>query len=337
MNFTHDPKNIKMTAGEISELFNAYLNNSASIYVLSYFTEKAQDPDIKSIIQESLNLSKKVVEQITILYNTIHHPIPKGFTKEDVNLEAEKLYSDRFMLTYIRFMLRFGLTNYAEARSSSTRSDVRNFINQAINSTLELFNKADDILLSKGLFIKEPNIPIPDMIDFVEKQSFLNGFFGDKRPLNAGEISRLNLSFNRNALGNALLIGLCQTVKNKDIKDYLVRGRNLAGKQMEIAGSFLKNEDLPVPPSLDSEVTRATDTVFSDKLIIFHVIGLNALGLATTGISLSRMMRRDLSLALTRIMAEIGLYAEDGFNMMIDNKWFERMPEAADRKELMGV
>ncbi|MDF2523977.1 MAG: hypothetical protein K0R31_1618 [Clostridiales bacterium] len=337
MNITHDPKNIEMTVGEISELFNTYINNSASIYVLSYFSEKAQDPDVKSIILESLNLSKKVVEQITILYNTIHHPLPKGFSKEDVNLEAERLYSDRFMLTYIRFMLRFGLTSYAEARSSSTRSDVRNFINQSINSTLKLFNKVDDILLSKGLFIKEPSIPIPDMIDFVEKQSFLNGFFGDKRPLNAAEISRLNSSFNRNALGNAFLTGLCQTVKNRDIKDYLVRGKNLAEKHMEVVRTFLNNEDLPIPPCLDAEVTRSTDTVFSDKLILFHVIGLNALGLATTGISLSRMMRRDLSLAMTRIMGEIALYAEDGFNMMIDSRWFERMPEAPDRKELMGV
>ncbi|MDF2892413.1 MAG: hypothetical protein K0R80_2780 [Clostridia bacterium] len=337
MLITHDPQNIKMAAGEISELFNAYLNNSASIYVLSYFTEKVQDPDIKSLLNTSLNESKKIVEQIAILYNTIHHPLPMGFSRADVNLKAEKLYSDRFMLAYIRFMSRFGLTNYAEARSTSTRSDVRNFFNQCITSTLELFNAADDILLAKGIFIKQPSIPIPDKIDFVEKQSFLNGFWGDKRPLNAAEISRLNLIYNRNSLGKAFLIGLCQTAKNKEIKEYLIRGKNLSEKQMEIAGSFLKNEDLPVPMTLDSEVTKSTDPVFSDKLMLFHVVGSDALGLAATGISLSRMMRRDLSLALTRIMAEIGLYAEDGFNMMIDNKWFERMPEAADRKELMGV
>jgi hypothetical protein len=234
-------------------------------------------------------------------------------------------------------MLRFGLTSYAEARSSSTRSDVRNFINQSINSTLELFNKADDLLLSKGLFIKEPSIPIPDMVDFVEKQSFLNGFFGDKRPLNAAEISRLNLLYNRNSLGKALMTGLCQTTKNKEIKEYLIRGKNLSEKQMEIVASFLKNEDLPVPITLDSEVTKSTAPVFSDKLMLFHVVGLNALGLATTFKTITTNNLQDLSLALTRMMAEIGLYAEDGFNMMIDNKWFERMPEAADRKELIGV
>jgi hypothetical protein len=48
-------------------------------------------------------------------------------------------------------------------------------------------------------------------------------------------------------------------------------------------------------------------------------------------------MRRDLSLVLTRFIAEIALYSEDGVNIMIDKGWLERMPEAADRKELIGV
>jgi hypothetical protein len=234
-------------------------------------------------------------------------------------------------------MSRFGLTNYSEARSSCTRTDVRNFFNQTINSTLELFNMADDILLGKGIYIKEPVIPVPDIIDFVAKQSFLNGFFGDKRPLNATEISRLNLSFQRNSLGKAFLLGLSQTIKDKEIKEYLIRGKNISEKQMESISSYLNDESLPIPLSLDSEVTTSTDLVFSDKLILFHVVGLDALGLAATGISLSRVMRRDLSVMLTRFMGEIALYAEDGFNLMIDKGWFQRMPEAADRKELIGV
>jgi hypothetical protein len=337
MKITHDTSNIKLTAGEVAELFNSYLNNSASICVLSYFAEKAQDPDIKSILNASLNASRTIVEQIKDIFNTVNHPVPKGFSEEDVNLKAERLYSDRFMLTYVRYMSKFALTNYAEARASSTRSDVRNLFNQAISSTLELFNTSDDVLLGKGLYIKEPSIPVPDMIDFIEKQSFLNGFFGDKRPLNATEINRLSLSFHRNALGKAFLIGLCQTTKDKEIKEYLIRGKNISEKEMESICSFFKKENLPIPLSLDAEVTTSTEPVFSDKLTLFHVVALDALGLASTGISLSRVMRRDLSVLLTRFMGEIALYAEDGFNLMIDRRWFERMPQAADRKELIGV
>jgi hypothetical protein len=59
------------------------------------------------------------------------------------------------------------------------------------------------------------------------------------------------------------------------------------------------------------------------------------MGLGTNGLSFSRVMRRDISLAITRFMAEIALYAEDGVNIMIDKGWLERIPQAADRKELI--
>lgn len=334
MNVTHDTANIKLTAGEISELFNTYLNNSASIYVLTYFLEKAVDPEIKSVISMSLASSQNMVAQIAGIFNSINHPVPKGFSAEDVNPKAQCLYSDKFMLTFIRYMARFGLTNYGEARASSVRADVRAFFDGCINSTMQILNQSDEILLSKGLYMKEPSIPIPDKIDFVLKQSFMSGFFGEQRPLNASEINRLYLNHHRNSLGKAFLIGLIQTTKNTEIKDYLMRGKNIAEKHMHTASSFLEDEDLPVPMSLDSEVTTSTETVFSDKLIIFYVVGLNALGIGTNGISLSRVMRRDISLAITRFITEIALYAEDGFNIMIDKEWFERMPEAADRKEL---
>lgn len=337
MEITHDIKNIMLTAGEVAELFNAYLNNNASKYVLSYFVEKAQDPEVKSVIKAALDESKKNEEAINTIFNSVNHPLPKGFSEEDVNIKAERLFSDCFMLTYVRFMSRFGLTNYAEARGASTRSDVRNFFNQAITSAIALFNMADEVLLSKGLYVKEPHLPIPKKIDVVEKQSFLNGFLGGKRPLNATEISRLNLIFYRNSLAKAFLTGLSQTTENKKIKEYFIRGLNLSQKHMEIAGTFLQNDNLPTPLFLDAEVTVSTEKVFSDKLMLFHVVVLAALGLATAGISLSRVMRRDLSLALTGIMTEISLYAEDGFNLMIDNKWFERIPEAAERKELLEV
>lgn len=337
MNDTHDIKNIGLNTGEVSELFNLYINNSASICVLSYFAEKAQDPDVYLVIQQSLDLSKKVKKQITDIFNSVNHPIPKGFTNEDVEIKSDKLYSDVFMLTYVRSMCRFGLTQYSEIRASCTRSDVRNFINEALSTIQEIFNVADDMMLNKGIFVKPPYIPVPDKIDFVEKQSFLNGFFGEKRSLNAAEINRLYLNYQRNSLGNAFITGLIQTTENKEVKEYLIRGNDLAEKHMRVSGSFLEKENLPIPASLQCEVTASTQKVFSDKLIIYHITALTALGLASNGTSLSRVMRHDISLAITRLMSEIALYAEDGFNLMINNKWFERMPEAVDRKELANI
>jgi hypothetical protein len=190
-------------------------------------------------------------------------------------------------------------------------------------------------MLSKGIFEKPPYIPVPDKIDFVKKQSFLSGFLGEKRPLNASEINRLYLNHQRNSLGNAFIMGLAQSTKTKEVKEYLIRGKELAEKHIRVTESFLEKENLPVPSTLKGEVTDSTQKVFSDKLIVYHVTTLDALGLASNGITLSRVMRRDVALAITRLMSEVALYAEDGFNLMIENEWFERIPEAVDRKELI--
>lgn len=337
MNTTHDINYIKLTSGEIAELFNAYLNTCASKCVMSYFEAKALDPEIKSIASAALGLNNKTLKAISDIFNFSNHPIPKGFSEEDVYLDAPGLFSDRFILTYIRFMCRFGLTSYSEARASSTRADVRAFFNDALQAILELFNQADDVLLAKGIFVKEPYIPIPEAIDFVEKQSILKGFWGETRPLNASEINRLYLIYHRNALGKAFLMGLCQTLGDSKIKDYLLRGRSLSEKQMEIVGAILDKEALPVPISLDSEVTASTEPIFSARLILFLVVALNSIGLGVTGISFSRVMRRDLGLTISRFMADITLFAEDGLNIIIDKGWLERIPEAANRKELMNI
>jgi hypothetical protein len=337
MKISHDIDSIKLTSGEISELFNSYLSNSASMWVLSYLEKTAQDPEIKSVLSISSVASNKMVQGIRTIFESINHPIPQGFSANDVNLDAKCLYSDKFMLIFAKYTARFGLVNYSEARGSCSRSDIRAFFNEAIQSTLALLEMTDKILLNKGLYIKDPSIPIPDRIDFVEKQSFLNGFIGEQRPLNAAEINRLYFNFNRNSLGKAFLVGLCQTTKNTELKEYFMRGKNISEKHMDSISTFLQKEALPIPESLDSEVTTSTETVFSDKLITFFVVALNAMGIGTNGISLSRVMRRDLSLALTRFIAEIALYSEDGVNIMIEKEWFERMPEAADRKDLIGV
>ena len=337
MGISHDSKNIKLTSGEIAELFNSYLNNSASIWILSYLAEKTQDTDIKLAAKKFLDSSKKILQQISTIFQSINHPIPKGFSAEDVNLNAPTLYSDKFILVFIRYMARFGLINYGEARASATRTDVRTFFNEAIESTLELLEMSDNILLNKGLYIKEPSIPIPNKIDFVQKQSILNGFIGELRPVNAAEINRLYFNLNRNSLGKAFLIGLCQTTKDIELKEYFTRGKDIAKKHMDSISALLQKDELPTPESLDSEVTDCTETVFSDKLMLFFVVALNVMGLGTSGMSLSRVMRRDIALAITRFMAQIALYSEDGINIMIDRGWLERIPEAVDRKEISGL
>lgn len=103
---------------------------------------------------------------------------------------------------------------------------------------------------------------------------------------------------------------------------------------MEVFGSLLSEEYLPSASAWSTMPTDSTITPFSDKLMMFHAVMLNAAGIGHYGISLGRSPRRDLGAHFTRLSAEIVLYGEDGMNLMIDNGWLEQPPQATDREQL---
>jgi hypothetical protein len=114
----------------------------------------------------------------------------------------------------------------------------------------------------------------------------------------------------------------------------VLRGREISAKHFEIFSSILHEEDLSSSVNITSEVTDSTVSPFSDKLMMFHIVGVIASGIGQSGAAMSTSPRRDLGLVYTRLMAEIAKYAEDGTNIMIDNGWLEEPPKAADRDEL---
>jgi hypothetical protein len=313
------------------------MNDSVSVCVLSYFVSKVQDADIKAVTEYALETSSKHLEMITNIFNTVNHPIPHGFTKEDVNIEAKKLFSDSFVLFYTKHMARMGIINYGSALAVCPRSDVREFFTGSIGSATKLSNKCDDLLLTKGLYVRSPYIPVPEKVEFVHKQSFLNGFIGDKRPLSCMEISELYLNIQTNVLGKAFCLGLSQVAESEEVRKFIIRGKEITEKHIEIFSDKLHIEELPAPMTWDSDILASTETPFSEKLIMFHIVALNALGMATYGSALSKSMRSDISAIFARLSVEVGKYAEDGANIMIKNNWLEKIPESVDRRELIGV
>ncbi|MFD2657920.1 DUF3231 family protein [Gracilibacillus thailandensis] len=327
--------NIKLTSAEITNLWTAYLNDSAALCQLKYFEEKCEDEDIKDVIDYAITISEIHIRKLTELFNLEKYPIPYGFKyEEDVNINAPKLYSDTYVLNYLEQMGKIGLNSYSMSLSFSTREDVYSYFSQCLAEADRLLNKTNNVLLSKGLYIRPPYLPIPDTIVFVKKQSFLTGYFGERRPLTGTEITNLYANFQRNALGAATMTGFSQVAKNKEVRQFLVRGKGIAKKHCEIFNSILSENDLNSPMSWDTEVSDSTAYTFSDKLMMFYVTTLIALSVGYYGGSMSMSPRRDIGVAYDRILHEILLYAEDGANIMIKHGWLEEPPRALDRDEL---
>lgn len=330
--------NIRLTSAELAELWAAYMNDSMAICVLKYFLNKVEDTEIRPVIEYGLELSQSHVTKITKIFEGENFPIPVGFNEEeDVELNAPRLYSDTYFLQYVKQMGQLGMNAYSMAIATSTREDVYDYFSECFSQADKLHKMASRVLLSKGLYIRPPYIPTPTTPDFVKKQSFLTGWFGDRRPLTGLEISNLFANIQRNALGVATLIGFAQTAKIQEVKQFMQRGVDIAKKHVTIFGEVMKEDDLPVPMTWDTEVMDSTTFVFSDKLIMFQTTALIAIGIGYYGTSMSTSPRRDIGLHYTRLSTEIGQYAEDGANIMINNGWLEQPPTAADRQKLANV
>ncbi|HWO75183.1 MAG TPA: DUF3231 family protein [Bacillus sp. (in: firmicutes)] len=334
MSLEQDGKVIKLTAAEISQLWSAYMNDSASICQLTYFLEKAEDQEIRTVIEQALRLAQSHIDKLTEIMNKENFPIPYGFKlEEDVDVTAPRLFSDCYVLTYLSQMGKIGLSAYSLGVSLADRSDVYSYFAECLKESTDLHRQANEVLLPKGLYIRSPYLEIPENIDFVKKQSFLSGYF-DKRTLTALEITNLFANFERNALGNATLIGYSQVAKSDEVRKYFKRGKEIAKKHCHIFGTILRNEDLPAPTTWDTEVSDSTAYTFSDKLMMFYTTALISLSIGYYGASVAGSPRRDIGTKYADLTRDILLYAEDGVNIMIKNGWLEEPPRALDRDEL---
>lgn len=332
MENNHD--NIKLTSAELSYLWTSYLSDSMSICVLRYFLEHIEDADIKSLTIHSLKLSEEHVHFIRETFTKENIQIPQGFTEADVNLKAERLFSDIFYLRYIRNMSKGGLVVYGRVLQNTYRQDIRSFYSKCMTDTLKLDTDATVLLLTKGIVQRPPTIPYPQKLEFVNKQSFILEGLGRREELTGTEITNLHANIQSNFLGVGLATGFSQVAKSDKVRKYFLRGKEISLKHIKVLGSYLEMANLPLPMSYDQEVTESKESPFSDKLMMFHFSLMIYAGIGNHGVSISESQRSDLVVDYSRLMVEVLKYSEDGANIMIANEWLEQPPLSANRRDL---
>lgn len=328
---------IKLTSTELAALWTTYINDTMAKCVLSYFLHTVEDLEVKKVIESALQFSMNHMKILDNLFMTEGVPVPEGFSDNDVNLNAKRLFSDSFFMFYLKNISKVGLATFGMAYTMTSRSDVRKFFHDCILEAISLDEIVTEGMLSKGINIRPPFLSYSDHIEFVSDKSFLSGGFfgfGSKRPLLSIEIGHLFANVLTNSLGKALLMGFSQVVRSDDIREYLISGKDISSKHMKIFSDILINEDIPSPMSWDTDVMDSTEAPFSDKLILFHISILVAAGTANYGVSAAASPRKDLATNYVRLAAEVATYAEEGALLMIKNGWLEEPPQAPDRDAL---
>ncbi|MGG1679677.1 DUF3231 family protein [Neobacillus sp. NRS-1170] len=327
----------KLTAAEVAQIWSAYMNVSMSKCLFTYFLEIVEDSEIRLVINHGLELAETHLAKLSAFFQKEGYPIPCSFTvEEDVNVAAPRLFSDSFMLHLIHNMGVMALSFYAIAKTFAVRSDLDEYFAQCVRELTEFDTNSKNLLLSKGLYIRSPYLIPSNEVHFVKSPNFMSGLLGNKRPLTAIEITNLFANLHKNALGHSIMMAWSQVAQSKEIKHFMVRGKEIAFKHTKVFDSVLEEDHLPVPISFDTEVTDSKAAPFSEKMMMFMATSLTALSIGFYGTSMATCTRKDLALDYVRLSAEIASFAEDGAKIMIDNGWLEEPPLAVDRDKLVN-
>ncbi|WP_261133770.1 DUF3231 family protein [Bacillus sp. Marseille-Q3570] len=325
----------RLSSAEMASLWSQYVKDTSRLCVLKYFSAIVENRDFSKIIDSGIRSTEEYLAYMADLFEKENFPVPTGFSKEDVNLDAPRLFSDLYCIQNLKDLTIAQMTADTLAIGLSSRYDLIAFHEKLLNDAVQLQVEIKEVLLEKGLYIRPPYIPVPDQAEFVTNQSFLGNLAGKQRPLTVLEMSHLFLTNETNLLARETLLAFAQVARSEKVKRYFLRGEEISSKQIKVLKQILTQEDLPAPMLWDSGVSNSKVAPFSDKLMMFLVTSMAAGGIAKYGAAMGASPRKDVGLKYARLLAEISLYAEDGANIMIENGWLEEPPHTPDHDQLI--
>ncbi|WP_332628536.1 DUF3231 family protein [Halalkalibacter flavus] len=329
-----EKEDLKLTSAEIGTLWEEYVNGTAVHMINKYMLSIIEDEKIKAIFEDAVHTFEKQKKQIAMFIENEGFPVPIGFTDSDLTKGTKRLFSDIFCLHYLHIMTLHGLLGHMTSLSSSVRKDLRYFYDSCDNDGKRMYHQTIELLLEKGHFQKDPYFYPEATPEFVSGQQFLDGFFGDKRPLAATEIVSLSFNLKKKILEKTLSIAFSQVAQSKEVRKFLKSLQSTSNNQIQSLSNILKKDNLPVPMSWESEVTTSTDSPFSDKLMLYHIGFLIQTAQAYHGTGLATAMRTDLAVTYEKIILKNLMVTKEWFNIMTKYKWLEEPPLAPNRKQL---
>jgi len=333
MEKTHPPM---LTASELATLWNTYMADTMGKCMLLHFKETVEDVRIEKIINTAIHIAEDHISTISDLFTKEEIPVPYGFSENDVNKHAPRLFSDIYYLRYLEHMGRTGLTTYSLAKAISSRKDIRELFKHWYSQTEQLFDLATDFALDIGTYVRSPYLDYPKEVQFVENADFLGHFFGKQRPLLAIEIAHLGTNIEVCHVGQTILMGFSQVAKANELRQFFKRGSTIGKKQITTFFEILRDSNTSYPSTWDGLITGSIEPPFSDKLMLFQANLLSAIAIADFGTAIGGSVRKDIGIVYAKLIAELASYAEDGAKYMIKERWLEKPPQTHDRDKLIN-
>lgn len=323
-----------LTSSEIGSLWAEYINGTATNIINKYMFSIIEDKAIKELFNIAIKTFGQQKNEIGNFLVKEGFPVPIGFNETDLYLGKQKLFSDAFCLNYLHIMTIHGTLGHNTALCISVRKDLRTFYDSCSTAGNKMYHKTIELLLEKGLFQRDPLYYSYKHPTFISSKDFSDGFLGKGRMLAATEIVSLSLNLKKSIMAKTLSIAFSQVAESKEVRKFLTESEKTADGQIKALAKILQADNLPVPKSLETEVTTSTDSPFSDKLMLFHMGFLFQAAQNYHGAGLASAMRTDLVATYEKTILQNLLVTKNWFDLMVKNKWLEQPPLAPNRNEI---
>ncbi|MCM3670707.1 DUF3231 family protein [Mesobacillus maritimus] len=326
-----------ISSSEVGTLWLTYEEKTMIMRMLEYFIEKADDKEARNImggLWQELNFYVLKMEK---LFEDQGMVKPFGYTSGDVNLEAPKLFDNGFDIMFIRLLKEVSMGMYTINMNMAYNDKVMEIYEGLTTVTQKIYKISTLYLLDKGILTLPPKVTMPKSVEFIENKSYLSGFnpLSEKRALNDIEIGFLHHMIEVNNIGMQLITGFAQSAQNDDVKKFLVKGKELAKKQIKIAEDILLESDVQFSATSGSTVTTSTSPAFSDRLMMHCIYLLNGFGIVGSSFGTFFSMRNDIALKTTLIAKDVYFYGQEGIKLKIKHGWFEEPPQMEDRNKII--
>ncbi|MCM3767027.1 DUF3231 family protein [Neobacillus niacini] len=327
-----------INVSEVGSLWQTYQEKTLIMRFLEYFIEKSNDTQARNLLGglwQELNFYCNEMEEI---FSEQGMAIPVGFTLDDVNLEAPKLYDNGFDVMFVRILKEVSMGLYTLSMNMTYNKKVMAIYEGLTTVTQKIYKLSTLYLLEKGILSLPPKVTMPKKNEFITSEKFREGFklTGDKRALTDLEVGILHHNLEANNIGMQLITGFAQCAQNKEVKQYFIKGMDLAKKQIKIMEELLLEADVQLSATSGATVTSSTVPPFSDKLMMHCIYILNGFSIVGTGTGAYFSFRNDLAMKSMLIAKDIYFYAQEGIKIKIENGWFEEPPQMENRSEIIN-
>lgn len=326
-----------ISSSEIGTLWLTYEEKTLIMRMLEYFIEKSEDQQACNILGGLWQELNFYVLQMEKVFQEQGMVKPVGYTTADVHTGAPKLYDNGFDIMFVRILKEVSMGMYTINMNMAYNDSVMQIYEGLTTVTQKIYKLATLYLLEKGILTLPPKVTMPKTTEFIESKNYMKGFkpFGDKRALNDIELGFLHHGIEVNNIGMQLITGFAQCAESKEVKQYFVKGKELAKKQIKVMEEILLDSDVQFSATSGSTVTTSTTAPFSDKLMMHCIYLLNGFGIVGNSFGTFFSLRNDLAMKTALLAKDIYFYGQEGIKIKIKNGWFEEPPQMEDRSKII--